>query len=63
MQCLINNYSHYDKWLDVDGDYGQKTAAGIFYVQTCNGTTGGADGIVGTSTWSRLYSPKAACAL
>jgi peptidoglycan hydrolase-like protein with peptidoglycan-binding domain len=63
VQCLINFYSNYPTWIDVDGDYGQKTASGIFYVQTCNGTTGGADGIVGTSTWSRLYSPKAACAL
>ncbi|WP_405818404.1 peptidoglycan-binding protein [Streptomyces sp. NBC_01390] len=63
VQCLINFYSKYPTYIDVDGDYGQKTAAGIYYVQTCNGTTGGADGIVGPSTWSRLYSPKAACAL
>ncbi|MEU6230361.1 peptidoglycan-binding protein [Streptomyces sp. NPDC047042] len=63
VQCLINFYSNYSEYLTVDGDYGQNTAAGIFYVQTCNGTTGGADGIVGPSTWSRLYSPKAACAL
>ncbi|MFC8362901.1 peptidoglycan-binding domain-containing protein [Streptomyces griseorubiginosus] len=63
VQCLIDFYSKYPTWIDVDGDYGQKTAAGVFYVQTCNGTTGGADGIVGPSTWSRLYNPKPACAL
>ncbi|MFC8197780.1 peptidoglycan-binding protein [Streptomyces sp. NPDC060006] len=63
VQCLINTYSAYPGWLDVDGDYGQDTAQGIYWVQTCNGTTGGADGIVGTSTWNRLYDPKPACAL
>jgi peptidoglycan hydrolase-like protein with peptidoglycan-binding domain len=63
VQCLIDYYSKYQDWLDVDGDYGQATAQGVYYVQTCNGTTGGADGIVGPSTWSRLYSPKPACAL
>ncbi|MEU9955312.1 peptidoglycan-binding protein [Streptomyces sp. NPDC050982] len=63
VQCLINTYSAYPNWLEVDGDYGPATAQGIYWVQTCNGTTGGADGIVGSSTWSRLYSPKPACAL
>ncbi|WP_037682855.1 peptidoglycan-binding domain-containing protein [Streptomyces cellulosae] len=63
VQCLINFYSAYPTLLDVDGDYGQNTARGVYWVQTCNGTTGGADGIVGSSTWSRLYSPKAACAI
>ncbi|MGW4028592.1 peptidoglycan-binding domain-containing protein [Streptomyces sp. NPDC004838] len=63
VQCLINHYSNYPTWIEEDGDYGQKTAAGIFYVQTCNGTVGGADGIVGPSTWFRLYNPKPACAL
>ncbi|WP_328498564.1 peptidoglycan-binding protein [Streptomyces sp. NBC_00414] len=63
VQCLINVYSAYPTWLEVDGDYGPATAQGIYWVQTCNGTTGGADGIVGPSTWSRLYSPKPACAL
>lgn len=63
VQCLINNYSTYLAYIDVDGDYGPATADGVYYVQTCNGTTGGADGIVGSSTWSRLYTPKPACAL
>ncbi|MEV8037470.1 peptidoglycan-binding domain-containing protein [Streptomyces sp. NPDC086182] len=63
VQCLIDFYSKYSDWLDVDGDYGQATARGVFWVQTCNGTTGGADGVVGPSTWSRLYTPKPACAL
>ncbi|GHB67439.1 MULTISPECIES: peptidoglycan-binding domain-containing protein [Streptomyces] len=63
VQCLINVYSKYPTYLDVDGDYGPATAQGIYYVQTCNGTDGGADGIVGPSTWNRLYNPKPACAL
>ncbi|MCX5602237.1 peptidoglycan-binding protein [Streptomyces phaeochromogenes] len=63
VQCLINYYSKYSDWLDVDGDYGQATARGVYYVQTCNATDGGADGIVGPSTWNRLYNPKPACAL
>jgi peptidoglycan hydrolase-like protein with peptidoglycan-binding domain len=60
VQCLIDFYSKYADWLDVDGDYGQATLRGVYWVQTCNGTTGG---IVGPSTWSRLYTPKSACAL
>ncbi|MFF3484669.1 peptidoglycan-binding protein [Streptomyces sp. NPDC002701] len=63
VQCLVNNYSAYADWVEVDGDYGPATARGVHWVQTCNGTTGGADGIVGPSTWSRLYTPKPACAL
>ncbi|MCX4911574.1 peptidoglycan-binding protein [Streptomyces sp. NBC_00878] len=63
VQCLINYYSKYSDWLEEDGDYGPATAQGVYWVQTCNGTTGGADGIVGSSTWSRLYTPKPACAL
>jgi peptidoglycan hydrolase-like protein with peptidoglycan-binding domain len=62
VQCLINHYSRYTRWLEEDGDYGPKTLEGVHWVQTCNGTTGGADGIVGSSTWSRLYTPKSECA-
>ncbi|MFK4099498.1 peptidoglycan-binding protein [Streptomyces sp. NPDC019531] len=63
VQCLINNYSKYPNWVEVDGSYGPKTLEGVHWVQTCNATTGGADGIVGPSTWSALYTPKPACAL
>ncbi|MEU0741105.1 peptidoglycan-binding domain-containing protein [Streptomyces sp. NPDC006134] len=63
VQCLINNYSDYPEWLTVDGDYGNATYRAVTYVQRCNGTTGGADGIVGPSTWYRLYTPKASCAI
>lgn len=62
VQCLINVYSAYRYGLTVDGDYGTATGTAIMWVQSCNGTTGGADGIVGSSTWYRLYTPKAACA-
>lgn len=63
VQCLINYYSGYPNWLEEDGGYGQRTLDGVHWVQTCNETTGGADGIVGSSTWSRLYAPKDACAI
>jgi peptidoglycan hydrolase-like protein with peptidoglycan-binding domain len=63
VQCLINQYSAYPTWVTEDGDYGTATGRAIMWVQTCNGTTGGADGIVGSSTWYRLYTPKAACDL
>ncbi|MEV2211556.1 peptidoglycan-binding protein [Streptomyces sp. NPDC050997] len=62
VQCLINYYSGYPNWLEMDGEYGSRTLQGVRWVQTCNDTTGGADGIVGASTWSRLYAPKPACA-
>ncbi|NEA61294.1 peptidoglycan-binding protein [Streptomyces sp. SID12488] len=63
VQCLINYYSGYPNWLEEDGGYGPRTLAGVHWVQTCNATTGGADGVVGPSTWSRLYAPKDACAI
>lgn len=63
VQCLVNNYSAYPNWVEVDGSYGSKTLEGVHWVQTCNATTGGADGIVGPSTWSALYTPEPACAL
>ncbi|WP_369033271.1 MULTISPECIES: peptidoglycan-binding domain-containing protein [Streptomyces] len=63
VQCLINFYSGYPNWLEEDGSYGARTLAGVHWVQTCNETVGGADGIVGPSTWARLYAPKAACAI
>ncbi len=63
VQCLVNFYSGYPNWLEEDGSYGQRTLAGVHWVQTCNGTAGGPDGIVGPSTWSRLYVPLPACAL
>nr|WP_237270147.1 peptidoglycan-binding protein [Streptomyces caniscabiei] len=63
VQCLINFYSKYSNWLEEDGGYGPKTLEGVHWVQTCNATTGGADGVVGPSTWSALYTPKPACAL
>ncbi|MDW4905841.1 hypothetical protein RB628_10975 [Streptomyces sp. ADMS] len=63
VQCLVNYYSGYPNWLEEDGGYGERTLAGVHWVQTCNETTGGADGIVGASTWSRLYAPKDACAI
>jgi peptidoglycan hydrolase-like protein with peptidoglycan-binding domain len=63
VQCLVNYYSGYPHWLEEDGGYGPRTLDGVHWVQTCNATTGGADGIVGSSTWSRLYAPKSACAL
>ncbi|WP_069766700.1 peptidoglycan-binding protein [Streptomyces sp. LUP47B] len=63
VQCLINQYSKYSYWVEVDGGYGPQTLEGVHWVQTCNATTGGADGIVGPSTWSALYAPKTACAL
>ncbi|WP_105975256.1 peptidoglycan-binding domain-containing protein [Streptomyces geranii] len=63
VQCLINYYSGYPNWLEEDGSYGSRTLAGVQWVQTCNGTAGGADGIVGPSTWPRLYTPMDACAI
>lgn len=63
VQCLVNHYSGYSRWLEEDGDYGPRTLEGVQWVQNCNGTTGGPDGIVGPSTWSRLYTPKSECAL
>ncbi|MFE9648464.1 peptidoglycan-binding protein [Streptomyces sp. NPDC006365] len=63
VQCLINYYSGYSNWLEEDGGYGSYTLEAIHWVQTCNATTGGADGIVGPSTWSRLYTPKPDCDL
>ncbi|MDL5206193.1 peptidoglycan-binding domain-containing protein [Streptomyces sp. ALI-76-A] len=59
VQCLINYYSGFPTWLTEDGDYGTNTYNGIKWVQRCNGLQ--QDGIVGSNTWSRLYSPKAAC--
>jgi peptidoglycan hydrolase-like protein with peptidoglycan-binding domain len=63
VQCLINYYSGYPNWLEEDGGYGPRTLDGVHWVQTCNETTGGADGVVGPSTWSLLYAPKEACAI
>ncbi|MFD9910057.1 peptidoglycan-binding protein [Streptomyces sp. NPDC059063] len=62
IQCLINVYSKYPYYLEVDGRYGENTYAGVGYVQRCNGTAGGVDHIVGRSTWYRLYHPKPQCA-
>ncbi|SPF02227.1 peptidoglycan-binding domain-containing protein [Streptomyces sp. MA5143a] len=62
VQCLVNQYSGYPRWLEEDGTYGPRTQDGVRWVQNCNGTTGGPDGIVGPSTWSRLYTPKPECA-
>ncbi|MEI5102662.1 hypothetical protein RB200_34300 [Streptomyces sp. PmtG] len=63
VQCLINTYSKFSEWLDVDGEYGPATKRGVGYVQRCNGTDGGVDYEVGPSTWHRLYNPKPACRL
>ncbi|MFF7791778.1 peptidoglycan-binding protein [Streptomyces sp. NPDC007991] len=63
VQCLVNFYSGYPNWLEEDGSYGPRTLAGVHWVQTCNATVGGPDGIVGPSTWSRLYTPKPECSL
>ncbi|MGA4843801.1 peptidoglycan-binding domain-containing protein [Streptomyces sp. G45] len=63
VQCLINHYSKFSEYLDVDGQYGQATYRGVGYVQRCNGTAGGVDHVVGDSTWYRLYHPKSQCAL
>ncbi|WP_431948646.1 peptidoglycan-binding domain-containing protein [Actinacidiphila sp. bgisy167] len=63
IQCLINNYSNYPYWLDVDGEYGPATKDAVGYVQSCNRTSGGVDYIVGSSTWNALYNPIAACRL
>ncbi|MEU6801044.1 peptidoglycan-binding domain-containing protein [Streptomyces neyagawaensis] len=62
VQCLVNQYSGYPRWLEEDGTYGPRTEDAVRWVQNCNGTTGGPDGIVGPSTWSRLYTPKPECA-
>ncbi|MFJ7044898.1 peptidoglycan-binding protein [Streptomyces sp. NPDC101112] len=62
VQCLVNQYSGYPRWLEEDGTYGPRTQDAVRWVQNCNGTTGGPDGIVGPSTWSRLYTPKPECA-
>jgi peptidoglycan hydrolase-like protein with peptidoglycan-binding domain len=62
VQCLVNQYSGYSRWLEEDGTYGPRTQDAVRWVQNCNGTTGGPDGIVGPSTWSRLYTPKPECA-
>ncbi|WP_217241550.1 peptidoglycan-binding protein [Streptomyces sp. AC555_RSS877] len=63
VQCLVNFYSGFHHWLEEDGGYGPRTLEGVHWVQTCNGTAGGPDGIVGPGTWSRLYAPKPECAL
>ncbi|MQY15657.1 hypothetical protein SRB5_58450 [Streptomyces sp. RB5] len=63
MQCLINSFSAYPVWLTEDGSYGPKTKLAVAYVQSCNGTAGGVDYVVGPSTWNALYNPKYLCAL
>jgi peptidoglycan hydrolase-like protein with peptidoglycan-binding domain len=63
IQCLINVGSTYPIWLTVDGQFGPKTDAAVRWVQNCNHTTGGADGVVGQWTWLDLYLPDSQCAL
>jgi hypothetical protein len=63
IQCLINVGSTYPQWLTVDGQFGSRTDAAVHWVQNCNHTTGGSDGVVGQWTWLDLYIPDSQCAL
>jgi peptidoglycan hydrolase-like protein with peptidoglycan-binding domain len=63
IQCLINVGSKYPIWLTVDGQFGPKTNTAVRWVQDCNDTSGGVDGIVGQWTWLDLYLPDSQCAL
>jgi hypothetical protein len=63
IQCLIKVGSKYPYWLTEDGRFGPRTDAAVRWVQTCNATPGGVDGIVGYWTWLDLYIPDWQCAL
>jgi peptidoglycan hydrolase-like protein with peptidoglycan-binding domain len=63
IQCLINVGSTYPYWVTVDGQFGPRTDAAVRWVQDCNDTSGGVDGIVGQWTWLDLYIPDWQCAL
>lgn len=63
IQCLINIGSKYPTYLTVDGRFGSGTDAAVRWVQSCNQTAGGVDGVVGSNTWLDLYLPDANCAL
>ncbi|MGW1888104.1 peptidoglycan-binding domain-containing protein [Streptomyces sp. NPDC001970] len=63
IQCLINVGSTYPTWLSVDGEFGPATDAAVRWVQNCNRTPGGVDGVVGSNTWLDLYLPDPGCAL
>ncbi|MFD9692305.1 peptidoglycan-binding protein [Kitasatospora sp. NPDC059088] len=60
-QCLILFESGFgmNNAVQVDGQYGQQTYAGVIWVQHCNGLS--EDGIVGPKTWEKLYNPNYAC--
>ncbi|MFD7455135.1 peptidoglycan-binding protein [Kitasatospora sp. NPDC059827] len=60
-QCLILFESGFgmNHAVQVDGQYGQETYAGVIWVQHCNGLS--EDGIVGPKTWEKLYNPNSEC--
>lgn len=63
VQCLINVGAWYPQPLSEDGEFGARTDAAVRWVQDCNETTGGVDGIVGSHTWLDLYLPDPDCSL
>jgi peptidoglycan hydrolase-like protein with peptidoglycan-binding domain len=63
IQCLVNVGSKYPRYVTVDGRFGPDTRKAVRWVQSCNHTRGGVDGIVGRWTWLDLYIPDTQCAL
>jgi hypothetical protein len=65
LQCSINEEVGFEFFIDIDGDFGYQTLAGVLWLQVCEDvvTPSGfsIDGEVGSSTWSKVITPDTGC--